>query len=56
MSWRRTTTYDGREGEFVLLGVFEETEDIVANDDTGLAGENVLDTHFVLFSSEMRLF
>ena len=39
-------TYDGGDGEVVLLGILEETEDIVADDNAGLAGENVLDTHF----------
>jgi hypothetical protein len=29
----------------VLLGVVEKLEDIIANNDTGLAGENVLETH-----------
>lgn len=37
---------DGRNGVLVLTGVLEQSEDIVADDDTGLAGQNVLSTHF----------
>lgn len=33
---------DGGNGELLLLGVLEESADIVANDDTGLAGEDGL--------------
>lgn len=39
---------DGGDGELVLAGVLEQSEDIIANDDTGLAGQNVLDTHIVV--------
>jgi len=42
---RGTRTYDGWDSELVLLGVLEESKHIVTNDDTGLAGENVLGTH-----------
>lgn len=38
-------TYDGRNSEIVLLGVVEELQDIVTDNDTALAGENILDTH-----------
>jgi hypothetical protein len=53
-------TYDGRNGILVLLGVVEELEDIIANDDTGLAGEYVLGTHdcgllFVVKKLELKL-
>jgi hypothetical protein len=30
----------------VLLGILEESQNIIADDDAGLAGKNVLDTHF----------
>jgi hypothetical protein len=33
---------DGGNGELLLLGVLEESADIIANDDTGLAGEDGL--------------
>lgn len=38
-------TYDGRESELLLLSVLEETENVVADDDTGLAVKLVKDTH-----------
>ena len=38
---------DGGDGELVLPGILEEGENIVTDDDAGLAGQNVLDTHFV---------
>lgn len=38
-------TYNGGNGKVVLLSVLEETEDIVTDDDAGLAGENFSDTH-----------
>jgi hypothetical protein len=38
-------TYDSRDGEIVLLSVIEELQHIVTDNDTGLAGENILDTH-----------
>ena len=37
--------YDGRNSEAVLLGIVEELEDVITDDDTGLARENVFDTH-----------
>jgi hypothetical protein len=39
-------THDGRDGELLLLGVLEETEDIVADDDAGLAVQLFKDTHY----------
>jgi hypothetical protein len=33
---------DGGDGIAVVLGVLEELEDIIASDDTSLAGENLL--------------
>jgi hypothetical protein len=30
-------THNRRDGEILLLGVFKETEDVIADDDTGLA-------------------
>lgn len=38
----RATYVDGGDGVAVVLGVLEELEDIIASDDTGLAGENLL--------------
>lgn len=38
-------TYDGWYSEFVFLAIVEELQDIISNDDSGLAAENVLDTH-----------
>ena len=38
-------THDGGDGKVVLLSVVEKLQDIIANDDTGLAGEDVLATH-----------
>jgi len=38
-------TYNGGNGEVVLLSVLEETEDIVTDDDAGLAGKNLKSTH-----------
>ncbi len=40
-------TYDSRNSELVRLSVVEELQDIVADDDTALAGENVFGTHCV---------
>jgi hypothetical protein len=37
--------YNGGDSELVLASVLEETEDIVTDDDTGLAAEDFLDTH-----------
>ena len=41
----RRNSYDGRNGELVFLCVFEQSQDIVTNDDTLLSRKNVLDTH-----------
>jgi hypothetical protein len=38
-------TYDGRNSEAVLLGIVEELEDVITDDDTFLARENVCGTH-----------
>lgn len=38
-------TYNGGDSKLLLLGVLEETEDVVADDDTGLAAEFLSDTH-----------
>lgn len=46
--------YDGRDGKALLLGVVEELEDIISNNDTGLAGENVLATHIVILERFLR--
>ena len=55
-SFLRMLTYDGRDGKVILLRILEETEDIIANDDAGLAGENVLDTHFPFVESAWNFF
>lgn len=39
------TTYDGGDRKFVLLGILEQVEHVVADNDPGLAAEDVLDTH-----------
>lgn len=38
-------THDGGDGKLLLLGVLKETQNVVADDDTGLAVELVEDTH-----------
>lgn len=38
-------THDSGDRKVVFLGIVEELEDIIANDDTSLASENVLNTH-----------
>ena len=38
-------THDGRNGVVVLLSVLEQSQDIVTDNDTLLARQNVLDTH-----------
>ena len=38
-------TYNSGDGELVLLSIIEELQDIISDDDTGLACENILDTH-----------
>jgi hypothetical protein len=40
-------TYDGRDSELVLLSIVEELQDIVTDDNTALAGENIFGTHRV---------
>jgi hypothetical protein len=44
-------TYDGGDGKLMLLSVVEQLQDIITNNDTALAGENVLDTHDFCFES-----
>lgn len=39
-------TYDGGNGELVLAGVLEQGQDVIADDDTGLAAQNIGSTHF----------
>lgn len=39
-------TYNSGESEGLLLAVFEESEDVITGDDTGLARELFQDTHF----------
>lgn len=39
-------THDGRNGKAVLLSVLEETEDIVTDNDAGLAAKLLKDTHY----------
>ena len=38
-------TYNGGESKALLLSVLEETEDVITDDDTGLAGKLLKDTH-----------
>lgn len=42
---RRRGDVDGGDGELVLAGVLEQSKDIVTDDNSSLAGENVLNTH-----------
>lgn len=42
-------TYNGGNGELVLLGIVEELYHIVTDNDTGLAGENIFGTHDCCF-------
>lgn len=42
------STYDGGNGKGVLLSVLEQLEAVIADDNAGLAGQNLLDTHFWL--------
>lgn len=39
-------TYDSGDGKLVLTSVLEQTKNIVADNDAGLAGQNILDAHF----------
>jgi hypothetical protein len=41
----RWITYDGGDSKLLLLSVLEETEDVVTDDDTGLAAQLLSDTH-----------
>ena len=50
-SFNEMVTHDGGDGELVLLGVVEQLQDIITNNDTALAGKNVLDTHDFCFKS-----
>lgn len=38
-------TYDSRNSKLVLLSVLEETEDVITDDDAGLAGQLLENTH-----------
>ena len=38
-------TYNSGNGKALLLGIFEKVEDVIANNDAGLAGEYVFGTH-----------
>ena len=39
--------YDCWNGELVCLGIFEQVQDVVADDNAGLARKNVENTHSV---------
>ena len=41
----RKWTYNGGDSELVLLGIFEEVQHIIANNNTFLSRQNILDTH-----------
>lgn len=43
---QQAKTYNGGDSEGLLLAVLEETEDVIASDDTGLAGQLIESTHF----------
>lgn len=45
MQLREGSTYNGGDGKLLLLSVLEETENVITDDDTGLAGELLEDTH-----------
>ena len=45
-SSQQVKTYNGGDSKGLLLAVLEETKDVIASDDTGLAGEVFQDTHF----------
>ena len=50
LSSRVTTgrkTYNGGNGKLLLLRILEELEDVIADDDTSLAGQLLEDTHVV---------
>ena len=40
-------TYNGGNGKLLLLSILEELEDVIADDDTSLAGQLLEDTHVV---------
>jgi hypothetical protein len=42
---RFDSAHNSWDGKLLLLGIFEESEDIVADNDTRFPGENVLCTH-----------
>jgi hypothetical protein len=44
--FRKDCTHNGGNGEALLLSVLEETEDIVADNDAGLAVKLFKDTHY----------
>lgn len=39
-------TYDGGDGKLVLASVLEQSQDVIADDDTGLAAQDFGSTHF----------
>lgn len=43
--WSDSNAYNSWDSKLVLLSVVEELEDIVSNNNTGLAAENVESTH-----------
>lgn len=48
ITWGRlhqVNTHDSWDGELMLLSIVEELEHIVADNDAGLAGENILGAH-----------
>lgn len=45
MTYRLDSTHDGGNSIIVLLSMLEQGQDIITNDDTFLARQNVLDTH-----------
>ena len=54
-SFRLIDTYNGGDSELVLTSVLEEAEDIVTDDDTGLADEYFLDTHICCLCNVLGL-
>lgn len=54
-------TYDSGNGKVVFLSILKESQDVIADDDTSLAGENIENTHFgrlkeILAKEKNRLF
>lgn len=39
------TTYNGGNGEVLLLSILKETKGVITGDDTSLAGELIQNTH-----------